>query len=421
MHTRRDLGLWETYCALGHDDGHGTGNTCMAIHLEGELNFSLLTKAFYKLFLRHPLLRSTLTRNEYYFFRVNADFDSIPIKHIENEVNWLDYFCEEIRKLYPIDKYLWRVNLLSSKNHHHLLFSAHHAIIDGMSQISLVKNLLTYYQELYQKKDDEVISLNLPPSIEKHLPTNITWQEYTNRLKTIDESYLPIQPLHFWGNTIIKEVVPRVLVCDFPREVLAKLISFCKRNTLRVNPVINAALLLAASQAAQPLEDCTLHNAVNLRQYAGQVLSEEDVGCFISVVKTLHNKIGNTELKQLAQQCQQEFYENFRSTAFPPKIFPMDVIQQYFVTAEKSGRDYFSSGFGISNWGAIVLANHSPLKITGLHRCSGRQLGDFPFFLHIATINGEIFGAFSFVEPLMSANWMTDFIKNFRRIVTQLK
>lgn len=423
MDEHRELGLWESYCAIAHDVASGTGNTCMVIHLHGDLDFELLRKAFKKIYLKHPLLRAIIKKKNDYSFYLNAKFNEIPLhqEYLNNEFAWMDRFALELKDTYPTDTYLWRARLLSLKNSnlHYLLISLHHAILDGISQIAITHDLLTYYQQLHALQDDAVHSLPFLAPIEQLFPKETKWNEYILALNKIDHDFGPELKLPFNDFAVSENTMPRIILCDFDNIILQKLISACKLQSIRINSAINAALLLAAQEQLKEPSSLSLYTAANLRRYAKPEVGNEHIGCFISVVKTIHRNVSiDRDFYTLAKDYQQQFDLNFKYTGFPPAKFDIEIISQFFRRPEKNGRKHFENGFGISNWGSVNLPEtYGPLKLLGIHRGSGRQIGDFPFFFHIASINNKIFGAFSFVEPLMSETWMKNYINHFRNIM----
>ncbi|MDI9818313.1 MULTISPECIES: condensation domain-containing protein [unclassified Legionella] len=418
---RRPLGLWETACALIHDKGQGTANTCMAVYIKGKLDFFLLKKAFYNLYCRHPLLRATCYRDiQSYFFQTNADFHNIPLEQIivDEENAWLEQFLQILKEPYPIHQYLWRSMLITSRSNlkdHCLLIGLHHSILDGASQLSILKDLLSFYEKLEQGQTPDLIQLSLIPAIEYHLPAGISWTQYNKNQKTIDNLFGPTPKLKF-HNFSAENLEPKILFCDFDELILNKLQALCKEKKAKMTAVINTALLFASTEL-----ETSLHVPVNLRSYAKPVVSSEHIGCFISMVKTIHHINRKIDFWNLVQHYQYQFDNNFYLTGLTPKEFDIDEVASWFEIPEHSGRREFTAGFGISNWGKINFPERfGSLAVTGIHRGSGRQIGDFPYFLHIATINNKIWGAFSYVEPMMSTIWMNNYIKKFREILEDL-
>ncbi|HHF0578316.1 TPA: condensation domain-containing protein [Legionella anisa] len=420
--VKRALGLWETACAIAHDKGRGTANTCMVVYIKGEVDFFLLKRAFYNLYCRHPLLRATYFREtNTYFFQTNVDFDKVPIEQLitTDDNAWFEKFLQILKEPYPVSKYLWQSILVTSKvnpKHHYLLIGLHHSILDGASQLSILNDLLRFYEQLEQGQFPDVVSLPLISAIEYQLPSPISWEQYNKNQCTINNLFGPDSKLKF-NDFSAKKIETKVLFCDFDASISERIQALCKERRVKMTAVINAALLFAASKLEQ-FEKLSLHVAVNLRHYAQPAIAPEHVGCFVSVVKTLHSVDKNTHFWHLVQHYQYQFDNNFYLTGLTPKKFDAEELVDRFELPEYSGRREFTEGFGISNWGKIDFPKHfGSLTVKGIHRGSGRQIGDFTYFLHIATINNKIWGAFSYVEPMMATTWMKRYIKNFREII----
>lgn len=427
----RPLGLWESYCALAYDMNLGTSNTCMCIHLQGPLDFALLRQAFHLLFLKHPMLRAQIHLQEegYYYFSLQALFNEISIQQdfLEqaNKDTYLKYFAQGVDKILHPDRSLWQALLLSIKGteDHYLLVSIHHSILDGFSQVIFTRDLLNFYTELSSGKQPSVSSLPLLNSIENLLPGQMSWKEYNTRVERLIQEKGPLLSLPYSKiASSSKDIQSKLTLCTLDESITQELISQCKKEQLKVNSLISAALLLAASKVEKDSNGLSIYHAINLRKLATPAVSDQDVGCFVNTVLTIHKDFPTHNIALLARLIEQQLVEHRKLVGITPRDFDIHALRKQFKELQHTlaQRKYFTHGLGISNWGAIQLAQQfGPLKLLSIYRSAGRQAGYYPFFLHIATIHQQIQAAFSYAEPFFSQQRAEDYAQEFSQALTK--
>ncbi len=426
----RQLGLWESICALTYDLHHGTFNTCICINLQGSLNFDLLSRALNKLFLKHPLLHATINLKEdgYYYLHLNAEFNNIPIEQKvlqkENAATYLDYFAQGVNKNLQPELYLWKTLLLTvaETEDHYLLISFHHSIIDGISQRTFINDLLSFYKELALGNDAPVTPLTLLPSIEKMLPGRVTWQKYNANMKEVIQKYGPVLLLPYSKPfSSPEQIETKVILCDIEESLTQKLIAKCHQDRIKVHSILSAALFLAAEKVEETVNGMSIYHAINLRKLAIPQVSDENIGCFVDAVLTIHQHFP-LNLSLLARIIEHQLIENRALIGIPPPNFDMAMLrkqaQHYNDTV--SAHQYFSFGLCISNWGQVTFKEQfGSLKLLSIHRSTGLEAGYYPTSLHIATINNQIQGAFSYAEPFFSQQRAEDYASEFHTIISE--
>ncbi|MBB3543044.1 MULTISPECIES: condensation domain-containing protein [unclassified Rhizobium] len=159
----RPLGPVEQYFWLS--DQNSPKHFCMTLHVSGSTTVQCWREALEAVRLRHPLLRATIDRDEFgmpSFYQLEGY--QIPLKVIEAEPphDWQNAVSNELMEPFPqIAAPLTRAMLFHSAGHTTLVFTAHHAVADGMSIAFVLRDLLEVIG------GGELSKLHLPPAQEE--------------------------------------------------------------------------------------------------------------------------------------------------------------------------------------------------------------------------------------------------------------
>lgn len=425
MKTKRKLGFWENACKFGHDFFAGTSNVVARVNFTGDVDLTLVQQSLQRLYLRHPLLRAVITeKNHEAYFELKNDFSIIPVTILEknHEYIWQAVVEQETIKKFPSTEYLWRAVLLYSPTtpHHELIVTFHHAIIDGLSSVNFMAEFFEFYTQA--KTNDVNKTLSLLPHVESLLRQKNDWHSFAENKNKIQENSKTIWSFQQYAPIAQRSMrnIYRVLI----PENLVQLKNICKRKKVTLNSLLNAAMLLAIQKQEAKTISCSLHTPVNLRSHTNPEISAEHLGCYISMVKTLHQQIHeNMNLWQLAAAYQNQLQTNIPLIGFCPDNFSiadLDIAQitDLFDMPGSTKRNYFSQGFGITNIGVIDLATHyGAIKIDEFMFSTNHIMGDYIVFLHVLTFDDALYFCFSYAEPLVATSWAQSFVNHFMAIL----
>ena len=431
MKNKRWLGGIETFFCIAHDLCRGANNAGMLISIEGPINVDVVKQALYHLYLRHPLLSATYNKDKKsgrYYFQWSIDFDEIEISlttadHVELAAG-VAALENVINQPYQQGGSLWRVNLLRStgdKPIHYLIFCFHHAIIDGISEMRVVKDFMHYYHAIENNKIIKTTRLTMPLSLEDCLSTTIKRADYKQNHQTIIDRYGFPKELMFEKNVPLLEVSTKIMLCDFEYTRLEKILACSKTHHIKVNSLFIAALLLAMQKVTGHTETF-MQVALNVRPYMKPTAPHDDLACYITGVKTIMKNLDTYDsLLELAQAHQRQYADNFKLSYVPPYDFLTEDKETLLKRISIEPRKQFLLGPAISNWGSVTI-NEEPgtLKINAIHRATNRQMAESPFYLHIATINQSIQGAFNYPFPYISQQTMSDISQTFRQLLNNI-
>lgn len=418
MNNKRELGYWETTCKYGHDMFAGSGNVVAMVEIKEEPHVETLIKALSYLYQRHPALQATLyDQSHHYYFNYSQALTTLPFQ-VYNHTHWQTVVEKEMQEKFNVSVALWRACLNKQFDRYQLIFATHHGAADGLSLIFLLQEWLSLYHQLANNKTVNITTLPYLAAIEDLLVQKNNWQNFIkNRQKYHPDG---LKPWPFQKLAPLAERQTRIIYQTLDAELLAGLKTQCKQNNVTINSALNSALLFAIQcNLSDPLHT-TLHTPINLRRYTTLPISNEHIGCFISMVMTEHQLTAADDFWSLAKAYQTQLHERIPELGFCPSEFSvanfdLAELMLLFDMVASSKRKNFSCGFGVSNLGQIQFNILPPsLNPTKLMFCTNRVVGDFVIFLNVLGFEDMLHLGFCYPEPLVEKTWVTKVIDDFK-------
>lgn len=225
----------------------------MVARVRGPVSTVSLTNAVKKAFVRHPLLRASITLEDdgTTWFMIHKEME--PEIHVENcngESDWIARAIEEHKKFFLMDKGpLARIILLQSTGYSDIMIVCHHTICDGMSMIYLVRDILTYIGDpdvrIEQLPVPPVIgedSMAAPANVDSPISAileniNLSWKN--NRKLFREDEYGKLYR-QFWEKTRVGIIFKSV-----DEDMMQALAARCKKENVTVNTAMCTAFLQA--------------------------------------------------------------------------------------------------------------------------------------------------------------------------------
>lgn len=422
----RQLGFWESACKFGHDFFSGTSNVTVRANLMGQLDIPRVQTVLKILFLRHPLLRAIIKeKSRDFYFQLSANFADIPLKilyceretdrHHKHESFYLHHVEEEQSKPFVIDQFLWKVVLIicEQTQHHTLIVTFHHAITDGLSTESFIHEFLMFYNEQMPFE-----KLPLLPAIETVLVSNNSWETFIENKTKLNDKKAHQFPFQVYAPLTQRKT--HNLYKQFDVDETREIKENCRSHGTTMTAFLNAVLMITACQMEDAEMNIGLHTPVNLRNLAIEKIKPYHLGCYISMVKTIHENIHATDdIWILAKAYKKELQSEILKTGFYPKNFSLknfeiNELVDLFDMAGSSKRKYFTIGFGITNIGELnLLKTYGSLDIDDFMFTTNHVMGEYLVFLHVLTLHGKLKICFNYTVPLVSNEWAAKFVKQF--------
>lgn len=314
---------------------------------------------------------------------------------------------------------LWRVRLVplptTTPGHHRtaLVFSSHHALADGTTNMLIVKDLLNILNAEATGCAPCVPVRPLMHSVTASNTTPRSWMAtFTFVLAAIRTAITTAISSHSLTNLLPPPESgrreTRLFHHDFSEETTQQIMEQCRDNEVRVHSCITAAASLAlhrtaqhfASHSLQSLEVIQEH-AVNLRRYHKQ--HSKDVGSM--VITILQRQAVHDDTKafwQLAHATQDRLDHSLEQRQAPLRsgaliwlvsgIVPVNVL-----LAKLSLTSFNYSHIGYSYMGDLRRllgpaedVNHAPIQLSGVLRTASNELLGSLCFVNCHTLDGRL-------------------------------
>jgi len=421
---KRELGILER--ALLIADQHAPFHIVSVLQLENAPSPHILKQALQILQNRHPFLRSRLLheKGKYYFAKLVEP--ALPFYFLPrwNADHWV--YVAEVELAKRIDALsgpLFRCTYLYSEAHERgdIIFSFFHSIVDASSVSQFLHELLTVCASFMDQKTVSPYELPPTPPAESRFPTAFRGLPLTlNQVRyafqqMIDEFVYQMQtrgkripPLHNHASH------GHILSTQLSEELTESLAQRARKEGMTLNSVLNAAMLLAVNRhlyAGQQVLMRTFSFA-SLRPYVQPPLGDEDLACYISLLRYTVLVSGGVDFWSLARNLHKKIYSSLKSgDKFVAATLAEPLMKM--VTRAKSFR---MAATALNYSGVVpVQASYGNIRVIGLHGfVSVYDLG--PEFSSEAQIfKDQLFWDFMYLEADMSreeANAIVEEIKS---------
>jgi NRPS condensation-like uncharacterized protein len=415
----RKLGLVEMWMALGH--GVGGGLIVNVVYLEGILTPDIVQQALKLVQQRHPMLQVYIVESEDGFYFQSTGITEIPVQVIykQDEKEAIKFAEKELHtKFTPGKNPLCRLTLLYSHQHQNtceMIITFHHGIVDGISCMRFIDDLLFFYHAIKEGENiSQVESLEFIPAIETLVNYNIPSQNpRENHQLANEQPALPPQLIiedRASANERFSRMLPRML----SQEKTKILIDKCKQEKTTVHGAMCAAMLFAAGKllSIDTQVNFSYGLPVNLRKYCEPEITDQNLGCFISVVAFNQLVEPNTSFWDLARECKSQINDSLISGVHITRLqqgnllnLDMDsmkelVIKSILSKEDTMGRNNF---FAISNRGKFQFRHQADkLKIKEFYFAFPQHISGDCFWLGALTLNEQLFCNFIYVQPVIS-------------------
>ncbi len=323
---QRQLGAFES--ALTFSDEHAPLNVVAVLRLDAGPSPAALRRALDALEKRHPLLwvRIEKAAGQYFFDRrrataialrlVERDGDQAWIDEVENELDTrLDVGAEgPLRCVYLQARAPGEDGLGQGAE---ILFTFHHAIMDGASAVSLLAELLAACAAAEAGGDPEIGEPLSPlPAAEELFPPPYQGWRRRARLAVFLLRQLGREVFDRWrakGRWHAPPCGPtrsRILSFRLSEAETAALVRRSRRRRLTLHSVFEAALLLAVAHHLYPGQDLPLRHLAfaNLRPYLKPPPAPEDLGACFAMLRSTSFLHPGRELWELAREIGLRFH-----------------------------------------------------------------------------------------------------------------
>lgn len=416
----RPLGCWESGFHSAHDKLSGTMLVVGCADFDAAFDFDKIHRALELLFECHPLLRATIeTRTFNPFFVLNNQFSNIPIQVASNQ-DWQEQFEREIHQPLESNTYLWRIVLQPYEQGFRLFLITHHAILDAISQINFIEQFMELYNQLLLGNKPSICPLPFLSNIEANLKETFSWTQFQQNYDEIANAI--IDQIAYEENRPIQDRKSTTNIFVLENKKLALLLKACKKRKVTLNSLLNAIMLKTQAVLRPGLIHACVKTPVNLRNYCEPKLSEKHLGCYLSIVETMH-MLSNDTVWALAQEYQTNLYSAIPRIGFLPREIDhnevdIGLVTNLFAVTNARRRKSLPNTFGVSNIGRVTIKGcFEKIKLKDYVFNTNHLIGNYYMFLSALTLYDELKLVFAYVTPLITEASAKEFIELYLHLL----
>ena len=421
----RDLGSFER--ALVITDQHAPFHIVSVLQLENAPSPHILRQGFSILQNRHPFLSACLVQKNGRYHLASLVEPSLPLYVLPrwNNEHWL--YIAEVELGTRLDVFrgpLFRCTYLFREGdpHSDLILSISHFITDSASISQMMSELLTICNSLLNQRTIPLVEhypapaadIRFPPAYKGlrktlHILRYAIQQavdEVSYRLKTRGKRTASVHRSPSRGH---------ILSIQIPEDMTESFAQRARREGVTLNSALNAAMMLALNRSLYAGQETPMRTFTfaDLRPYVRPPLDNEDLACYVSMLRFTVTVSGSLELWDLARSLHKKIYSSLKSgDKFVAAVMAAPLMKM--VTRLRSFR---MGATGLNYTGVSpVQRSYDKIKVAGLHGfVSAYDLGP-EFSAQAQIFNGELFWDFIYLEADMSQDEARGIVDEIKRI-----
>lgn len=374
---------------------------------------------------RHPQLQYCISGsiNELKFSKRGNYPLPLQVLEYQDNTGWEKILLDEINQEINSSESLFRATAIYQleEDYTFLITIIHHAIIDGISSVTLHSEILSHCGNSQEIKtsSSEIESLSILPPVESLFPdshtgyrgkiSSITWlfklllKQFWLQPKTLKfEKFVPVEARTC--NVIYKKLEP-----DFTQALLSR----CRAEKTTIQGALCSAMLLSVYHKikagnSQKTSICC-RSFVDLRRRLSPAIDNESLGSFASAVSTFHNISPQIEFWQLAREVKQKVKQNInRGDMFNIILMFTEILNTLLSSSNKA-----PLAVEVTNLGQVnIPVNYGSLKLEEISFMPSQGVFGGVFFAAVTTLKGKMMLNFVFSEPSLSQATVEDLIDN---------
>lgn len=385
-----------------------------------------IQKAIEQLYSQNAILQTKIEERG----ELEADYLSLgascPRLRVTNQ-SWQGCLSEEINSPLPESGPLWRFTICHDGGKGYLLISAHHSVCDGISLVTVLKELLLLAATGNPERLPKRPGLEAPiDMVQKVWPkkgdrnSNLPQPDYSKAVPTIDNPLVPLS-----------QRKAQLLFHRFSTEEVEIMVQACRKHKVTLQPLLSAAFtwsISATGMITVPTYSLNQMLPINVRRYLHDEKAQELGNLFACPeLSTRFNNCWNqtqwwAEIQRLYAGLEQMLasreYLWMLDTPAPQmkssvaRLFERCSLEAYH------GRDYPS---GVSNLGQVDLkTGYAMWDAQEVYFSSGHgKMGTY-LFISIVTIADGMGLCLDYPYPLCSTYRAREFFGNFCHFLTEM-
>lgn len=410
---KRELGTFER--ALVITDRHAPFHIVSVLRLEGAPSPQIVRNALKVLQNHHPFLFARLLREKGRYYFVKLIDPGLPIHVLPrwNDGHWVQVAeVEAGNRIDVMNGPLFRCTYLYDSTHERaeIILTLCHAIADAASTARLLHDLLKICVSF---TDEKTVPLRgtggaAAPPVESRFPPayrGLRFALHALRFalgQLVDEISYRIQtrgkrtpPLHQ------PPTRGHILSVQLPEDLVDSLSRRARLEEVTLNSALNVAMMIAVNRELYAGQRAPMRtfSFVNLRSYVDPPLSDEELACYVSMMRYTVAVEGGSDFWTLARDLHKKIYASLKSGDKFVAAAMTEPLMKMF-TELKSFR--MSTTALSYNGVPPIESSYGSIKVTGIHGfVSAYDLGP-ELSAQAQFFNDQIFWDFMYLDADMT-------------------
>lgn len=424
----RQLGYWETMCALYEQYQMGSGLVVQSLCFQGPVDAEVAASALLCLQGKHPLLQVGLVEKDGVLYFEDGPFQNLApqdqrihlplaILSKEDPHHWQRVATLESNRYLPQARYLWRAVLLldpTPQQEHDFILIVDHAICDGLSLARLGYDFVC----ILAGETVNAAPTMFPPAVEQRIPhPEESVPSAPPSMAPLRQPFDNFAPLESRSCGFIWET--------FDKEASSAIIGKCRENGTKINGLL---LSLAGSWLYQQFPEIEGPQwipsglAVSLRGVCEPPMGDDLFGCFVGLASPNCLFDPERDIWAQARAYQQAIVTSFeegRAAGFFPKTFDtINLRESVKASAESLNKEHsFGSPLAISNIGALPFPTEigTGYALKSLYFWTAQYAGYFLLPMTLLSLGGCIHFCFGYTQPLVRKETAEELVEYLKR------
>ncbi len=424
---RIKLGNFETAATITNENF--PFNLVGTLRLDGMPSRDIVRQALDVLQRRHPFLRVRIVGDGKDYFFEDGNVSEIPVRVIvrEDAEHWLRIMEHEINhRLDSTRGPLAQCIYLAGENDlGELIFTFHHAIVDGASVSKLLDEFMETCAAIHAGESvEEGASLSPLHSAEDGFPPDFRGR----RLKGKMLGYFLRQMGGEMGYRfrargtrmppINERTRGRALSIQIPKEITTALVRRSRKERVTLNSALNAAILLGVSKHLYAGKETPLRYMAmaNLRPYVKPPVTSGELGGYVAMMRFTAQVSAVRDFWSLAREINGRIHRAFKQG----DKYIASALSTPLMRAIFRLRNFRMCTTALSYTGAVQLQPaYGPFRVVGLHGIvSNFGLGP-EYVAHVSLFNDTLFWDILYLDMDLSRDQAQRIADEIQAILAQ--
>jgi hypothetical protein len=423
---KRELGTLER--ALWIADEHAPFHIVSVLHLESAPPPHILKQSLQILQNRHPFLRSRLLYEKGTYYIARLVEPALPFYFFPrwNADHWV-YIAEvELgKRIDALTGPLFRCTYLYSEADQRgdIILSFFHSVVDASSVSQFLHELLSVCASFMDQKTVSLYELPPTPPAESRFPP--AFRGFPLTLHQVRYAIQQmIDELVYQMQTRGKRIPPvhdhsshgHILSIQLAEGLIESLTRRTRKEGLTLNSVLNAAMLLAVNRHLYAGRQVPMRTFLfaSLRPYVQPPLGDEDLACYISLLRYTVMVSGGVEFWPLARHLHWKIDSSLKSG----DKFVAATLAEHLMKRVTGFKPFRIASTALNYNGVVpVQSVYGSIRVMGLHGfVSFYDLGP-ELFAEAQIFNSQLFWDFMYLEADMSREEARAIVEEIKSIL----